>query len=96
MTTTMSKDRVRFTFTDHDRNRQACIDAASRAFGMNCGQAYDAFLQARMIICRPSQFARFLIYRAEKVDCNAFKQFGAELIPAQSHDPVIDVSKRPA
>jgi len=91
----MSKDRVRFTFTDADSNKSACIQAAVKAFGMRMSQAYEAFNTAATIICRPSQFARFLIYRSQNVTCNRFQQFEAELVTPKL-DTIVDVSTNPA
>lgn len=48
-----------------------------------------------VIVCRPSQFARFLIYREKEGMQNMFKELKAELftpaIPAATNEPV-DVS----
>ncbi|PBB52541.1 MULTISPECIES: hypothetical protein [Mesorhizobium] len=59
---------------------------------MTFSQAYDALRVGKTIICRPSQFARFLIYRADEASTR-FRQFDAELIPAARHDLIIDVSE---
>ncbi|MES0188967.1 hypothetical protein NKK48_30350 [Mesorhizobium sp. C386A] len=48
------------------------------------------------IICRPSQFARFLIWRSADVDGNRFKQLNAELIPGEIHDHTLDVTRNAA
>jgi hypothetical protein len=91
----MSKDRVRFKFTDNQNNKDACIQAAVRAFGMERHEACSAFNTYRVIVCRPSQFARFIIYRSEMVSNNAFAQFGAELFTPEPPQTVIDVSVNP-
>ncbi|RWA97321.1 hypothetical protein [Mesorhizobium sp.] len=55
----------------------------------------EALRVGKTIICRPSQFSRLLIYRADEASTR-FSQFDAELIPAARHDLVIDVSVRAA
>ncbi|TIM06755.1 hypothetical protein [Mesorhizobium sp.] len=61
----ISYDRVRFTMKDSDCNRAATSRAAQKAFGMTFSQAHEALRVGKTIICRLSQFARFLIYRAD-------------------------------
>ena len=90
----MSKDRVRFILTDNRRNKDACVKAAQRAFGMDLYAARAAFDNEATIICRPSQFARFVIYRSQDVTCNAFQQFKAELFMPEDACQ-LDVSKNP-
>ncbi|RWM32611.1 MAG: hypothetical protein EOR77_21515 [Mesorhizobium sp.] len=79
----MNRDRVRFTLPNDGANTAR---AAQRAFGLTCSQAYHAVHVKQTIICRPSQFARFLIYRG-------FNQFNAELLPAEHHDHTLDVTR---
>lgn len=83
----MSKDRVRFFMTDNDDNKHGTLHAAGRAFSTT------RYLWHKTIVCRPSQFARFLIYRSERVGNNRFVQFGAELFTPKIEDRVVDVSK---
>lgn len=91
----MSKDRVRFKFTDNQNNKDACIQAAVKAFGMQRHEACTAFNSYRTIVCRPSQFARFMIYRSAMVSNNTFSQFEAELFTPEAPQVVIDVSVNP-
>ena len=93
----MSKDRVHFLLRDNQCNHSATAQAAARAFGMPLQQANSALkaCQPVRIVCRPSQFARFLIYRSQGVSNNAFSQFEAELHPSHC-DSVVDVSRNPA
>ncbi|RUU78228.1 hypothetical protein [Mesorhizobium sp. M7A.F.Ca.MR.362.00.0.0] len=92
----ISHDRVRFTLDDSDANRAATSRAAQKAFGMSFPLAYEALRVQKTIICRPSQFARFLIYRSKEVSNNGFKQFNAELVPAPEHEMVLDVTRNAA
>ncbi|RWN60191.1 hypothetical protein [Mesorhizobium sp.] len=89
----MIHDRVRFTLSDIDKNHAAIARAAQRAFGLTCSQAYHAVRTEQTIICRPSQFARFLIYREELTGRRYLK---AELLPAEHHDPILDVTRNAA
>lgn len=82
----MSKDRVKFFLTDIDDNKSGTIRAAGDAFGR------PKFLWEKTIVCRPSQFARFLIYRSKYISNNRFAQFKAELFTPETKN-VIDVSK---
>ncbi|RWP44320.1 MAG: hypothetical protein EOR04_05200 [Mesorhizobium sp.] len=92
----ISRDRVRFQLSDIDKNHAANARAAQRAFGLTCSQAYHAVRTEQTIICRPSQFARFLIWRSQEVDGNRFKQLNAELLPAEHHDHTLDVTRNAA
>lgn len=94
----MSKDRVHFLLKDSPKNVQATARAAEKAFGIPFSKARAALdnnYKPMKIICRPSQFARFLIYRSQEVSCNTFSQFQAELLP-QHCDETLDVSGNPA
>lgn len=86
----MSRDRVRFIIPNDGPNTAR---AAQRAFGLTCSQAYNAVRTEQTIICRPSQFARFLIYRG---GAHNFKQLNVELIPAPYMDPFLDVTRNAA
>lgn len=90
----MSNDRVKFRFTDTMSNMRGNVTAAVQAFELDERQARQMFDRGDTIICRPSQFARFLILRSGLVAGNCFKQLEAELfIPAP--DSELDVSTRP-
>lgn len=95
----MSKDRVHFLLKDNQKNAHATAKAAERAFGIPYAKANAALngsqYKPMKIICRPSQFARFMIYRSQEVTCNTFSQFQAELLP-QHCDETVDVSSNPA
>ncbi|MBN9552927.1 MAG: hypothetical protein J0H31_29765 [Alphaproteobacteria bacterium] len=93
---TMPTDRVRFKLSDVDKNHAANARAAKRAFGLTLTEAYNAVRTEQVIICRPCQFARFLIWRSEEVDGNRFKQLEAELLPPLHLDYVLDVTRNAA
>ena len=49
----MSKDRVLFVFRDNQKQRDANLNAAVRAFGISRGQAAQIYEMAGSIVCRP-------------------------------------------
>ncbi len=90
----MSRDRVKFNFCDNRQERHENIRAAIRAFGINTEQAGGAFECGSRIVCRPSQFARFIIYRIEEgITINRIAQLKPVLFtPTPSRGKVLDVS----
>lgn len=97
----MSKDRVRFKIQS-DRilcgsSAAATTRALEEALGIHVACLHE---QARNIctltfICRPSQFARFLILRDHYGGKNGFKELSPELfIPRKVVDP-FDATKNP-
>ena len=90
----MSTDRVRFVFRDNGDNREATLDAAREAFNVSPSIACNWWRTEATIVCRPSQFARFIIHRGENVSNQAMKQFKAELFMPEDAT-VADVSKNP-
>lgn len=91
----MSKDRVKFRLSDTLSQKDANVIAAARAFNISPDAAEHLFNVTGTIVCRPSQFARFLIYRSEMVKGNRFHQLNAELFtPAPARNEV-DVSRNP-
>lgn len=102
----MSKDRVRFQpalrvgssyFASCSRAELLC-----ECFGLTLNKAEKIVSRHSSkgdiwIICRPSQFARFMIRRNELGWSNTFKELNAELFtPEESCEQVVDVSKNPA
>lgn len=87
----MSKDRVRFFIGD----RYFALPSAkimigkvmARAFGISA-MASDSWLRdgGVWVTCRPSQFARFLIYRNEAGITNGFMDLHAELVAVRTDD----------
>ena len=97
----MSRDRVRFKLGGRamwmvaDRGILSIdLRAAQRAFNLSPESVHN--YDQITIICRPSQFARFLIYRNEMGSRNDFKDLEAILVDAPREERVIDVSKEPA
>ena len=91
----MSKDRIEFTAYAHKGSDRIVANAMVRAFGMTQGDALSAILKGKTIICRPSQFGRFIVYRIEEgVEVNQIKMLNPRII--QPIEAPIDVSKNPA
>lgn len=89
-----SHDRVEFSLpVPPSKDINSVQRAAVKAFGMhnNDFSPWREYHVPVKIRCRPSQFARFLIYRAEKVDVNQFANLNAILIPAETNE-FVDVS----
>jgi hypothetical protein len=100
----MSKDRVKFRlrayYFDFEKSRQLLKDS----LGITWDQWNDLREAARNspnqeieIICRPSQFARFLIMREAAGFQNMFKELHAELVvPVPPVPQPVDVSRNPS
>lgn len=83
----MSKDRVEFTLRPHYFGSANFEDVLVKAFNLKYPQVVFLRNRAReypdqdiIILCRPSQFARFLIHRQEAGFQNMFKELNAKLI----------------
>lgn len=89
-----SRDRVHFFLRDKYDNWSVTAEAAALAFGIDERVAVRYLREGSpLIVCRPSQFARFIIIRSQGVTNNAFQQFQAKLEPAEEVSPArIDVS----
>ncbi len=85
----MSHDRVLFELDTFSMD-SATKAAFRKAFGMD-PPAGSNIVKVR---CRPSQFARFLIYRNDEGGRNAFKNLNARLVEAE--DTIFYVSRNPA
>lgn len=102
MSSRMSKDRVKFTMRGYYFETDKARILLGNALGVNAGQfdvmrrmAQDS-MEGVEIICRPSQFARFLIMREAAGFQNMFKELKAELIPAPTPTiQPVDVSGNP-
>lgn len=103
--TGMSKDRVKLTLAYYYFNDPAHIQVVRKAFGLSPD---DISLARKMtgygivdrtglrVICRPSQFARFLILRNDAGKQNQFKELAPSLCPAHMLiDWDVDVSRNP-
>ena len=97
---TMSHDRVRFTLSESVLNRSGMDGVLNKAFNINVRTAesylnYESEHAGKVltIICRPSQFARFLIYRNDACINNIFKAMYPELfVPEEEKKTPLDVS----
>jgi hypothetical protein len=90
MSNPMSRDRVRFTIRgDHECRLRGLI---RNVFGLNIA-SHDG--NDITVVCRPSQFARFLIGRDAQGHHSSFKELNAELFTPRSTFTEYDVSKNP-
>lgn len=97
----ISKDRIEFEIRLNGSDREKLFSPFVRAFGVcfpaeSSGyqkEGFDSLARFARIRCRPSQFARFLIYRDEAGCLNRFKELGAKIIKEQEIPQYIDVSK---
>lgn len=99
----MSKDRVRFTIPANkmffsSREFDGYKTLCKQVFGLELPSGATHFNNDVTIICRPSQFARFLIIRNEMGLQNSFKELKPELFTPKPEPTVMvfDVSKNPA
>lgn len=94
----MSRDRVHFKpsaqgTTHSSKERQALKQAISECFGLMPSKVEECMAENITIICRPSQFARFLIRRHELGGKNVFSCLEPRLVPAVDCAPQLDVSR---
>lgn len=93
---TMSRDRVHFEISSAllHASSPAIRSAFRKAFGVPWPfKAVPAWsTQGMTVICRPSQFARFLVYRNLEGGTNSFKDLNPRLLPAEETKKVFDVS----
>lgn len=102
----MSHERVKFYLPKKYIELSGMQKAMRRAFDVSSMDFHTVFTgshSGRWIVCRPSQFARFLIYRAELVlRCssssmvNGFQDLQATLfVPEEEVPSVYEVWNRP-
>lgn len=98
----MSKDRVEFYLRVDGTSSAALGKVFKRAFGTDMpsrGAAHDGRSTGEFVkvICRPSQFARFLIWRNEAGLTNSFRELDARLVSGPAVvNPVCDVTNNHA
>jgi len=97
----MSKDRIKFKVLQKvayfsSVRAEAIVTALVKGLGMYEHEARHCVANGATIICRPSQFARFLIFRNEAGGDNTFKELEPELFTPDSIPRVLDVSMRAA
>ena len=112
---TMSRDRVRFFLSRRYTKIGGMDRVVHRAFGMSSQKFYDLRDRSGgfrscgpstdtrdgfWVTCRPSQFTRFMVYRAELLAsgsysgtaCNGFRDLHVTLFtPEESRDTVVEV-----
>lgn len=101
-----SKDRVKFRImaSMFSGNPHSLVSLLSNTLGIDYAACSALHEQAKTfgyveIICRPSQFARFLIHRNRLGFPNGFKELEAELFvpePPKLVQKPMDVSRNPA
>ncbi len=91
----MSKDRVRFTLTKEMLCSPRTRTVAQEVFGENLPLGYSQRGPAITVICRLSQFARFLIARSHAGSWDNFKDLRAELFVQKDVAVEWDVSQLP-
>ena len=79
-------------YTLSSTRRERMADVMAKAFGMAVGDALYSMDGGHdnygvWITCRPSQFARFMIYRNDAGIQNGFKDLKAELVEVREIDP---------
>ncbi|MDX5412817.1 MAG: hypothetical protein LPK02_07195 [Rhodobacterales bacterium] len=90
----MSGDRVHFTLKDRHLRREAYQLLLEEVFGIKPG-TYDPIRDLK-IICRPSQFARFIILRFNKYgEQNDMAGLDMKLVAPPKAENVIDCSRNP-
>lgn len=102
MSDKMSHDRVQFTLSSHNlsKGRTAYRRILKQAFGTEF-DTHNFRGKALVIVCRPSQFARFMVYRNEAIQtsqisgCNTFAEMDPKLFTPDSCEDPVDVSKNP-
>jgi hypothetical protein len=90
----MSKDRVRFTISGSNMHGMELRGLLERAFGFSHKRPQYGW-QDQVIVCRPSQFARFLILRNDLGMANSFKELKPELFTPSCFPAEVDVSQNP-
>lgn len=95
----MSNDRVQFVLTDRHLETDKMRHVVARAFGLtslNVRCMYNELNKSCptpiIIKCRPSQFARFLIWRNEAGCQNMFQELQPKILPQSTIPEITDVS----
>lgn len=92
-TMSMSRDRVRFSLQPYGSD-QPTKNAFYKAFGAPFPSRPMGDII--IVVCRPSQFARFMIYRNDFGGKNSFKELAPVLFTPEQEKSEIDVSRNPA
>jgi hypothetical protein len=89
-----SKDQVKFKIPTHRLEDSSYQRVIKEAFGLRLH--HYCIAEEFIILCRPSQFARFLILRHAACIDNLFAELNAELVTPEPVAPVYDVTGNPA
>lgn len=96
----MSGDRVRLVIPERYLTNGKVIQAVKQAFGLTDDEIHSARVRDHYgnrgleVICRPSQFGRFVILRNESGTANSIKDLEPELFFPKPAESPIDVSRR--
>lgn len=94
-----SRDRVRFNVGPNALAKSGMADLLQEVFGISSSElcAHKDYCDGITIVCRPSQFARFLILRNDRDMPNGFKELNPVLfVPEEEkRKQPIDASGRP-
>jgi hypothetical protein len=94
----MSRDRVHFTIPAMLLLKTPIRECIEETLGINTGKLYKMGRadEALHIVCRPSQFARFVILRSVKYkEPNNMAGLNMRLVAPPKEETAIDVSKNP-
>lgn len=93
----ISKDRVQFSVPFHMAQNSGFGKLFRDVFGSDLPRpSYCDGEQSITVVCRPSQFARFLIERNNRGFANGFKELNPQLIMEAPEPRLINVSSNPA
>lgn len=92
----MSKDRVRFTLTSNMTRCHRYQQLVEDTLGIPASDVkkYGDAYKPMTVVCRPSQFARFLIVRNNREIQNGFKELEPHLFHPEMPE-VVDASRNP-
>jgi len=90
----MSQDRVHFSIPARDLEKKNYKAVIEETLGIAKG-SYDTYKDLK-IICRPSQFARFVILRHVKYgEANNMAGLNMKLVKPEQPQDIIDCSRNP-
>lgn len=88
----MSLDRIKFILPN--RTDSGCRKALREVFNLTNDEIFTASAHTTPIICRPSQFGRFIVLRNKYDGNNGIRNLKAELFDPTPKVEEYDVSKR--
>lgn len=103
----MSKDRVQFYLpsryfmkwpSSNKMSMDDCKEVLGKAFDLRlneCGRLMDENPDGFTVVCRPSQFARFIIFRHMYGQCiNGVRDLRPELLSEEDLGPYVEVARK--